>query len=235
MAEPLTVRVLSYNVRSLRDDSRAVARVIRSCDPDVVCVQEAPRFLRWRSKCARLARESGLLFVTGGRPAGAMVLLASVRTRVVHHEDVLLPKTRRLHQRGLAIAVFDVAGARFGVASMHLGLDPTERVRHAREITARLAALPAPYAIVAGDLNETAGGAAWKEFTARFQDGYAVAPYGGAATMSARDPRRRIDAVFVDREVEVVRCGVPPATEGADLRRASDHLPVLAELRVPVA
>ena len=65
-----TLRVLSYNVRSLRDDADAVASVIRSCEPDVVCIQEAPRFLRWRSKCAALARTSGMFVVTGGRPAG---------------------------------------------------------------------------------------------------------------------------------------------------------------------
>jgi endonuclease/exonuclease/phosphatase family metal-dependent hydrolase len=35
------VRVLSYNVRSMRDDRAALARVIRACAPDIVCVQEA--------------------------------------------------------------------------------------------------------------------------------------------------------------------------------------------------
>ncbi len=65
-----TLRLLTYNVRSMRDDRAAVARVIRSAEPDVVCVQEAPRFLRWRSTCAALARTSGLVVVGGGRPAG---------------------------------------------------------------------------------------------------------------------------------------------------------------------
>ena len=49
-----TVRIMSYNIRSLRDDRAAVVRVIRDVDPDVVCIQEAPRFFRWRAKCARL-------------------------------------------------------------------------------------------------------------------------------------------------------------------------------------
>ncbi|MCZ9345533.1 endonuclease, partial [Streptomyces sp. TRM76130] len=30
------IRVLSYNVRSLRDDSAALARVITACAPDLV-------------------------------------------------------------------------------------------------------------------------------------------------------------------------------------------------------
>ncbi|HEY2985649.1 MAG TPA: hypothetical protein VGJ38_15950, partial [Jatrophihabitantaceae bacterium] len=62
-----TLRLLCYNVRSLRDDEDAVARVIRGCEAHVVCVQEAPRFARWRSKNAALARRSGLVVVGGGR------------------------------------------------------------------------------------------------------------------------------------------------------------------------
>src|ERR1700722_15875969 len=105
---PTELRVLSYNVRSLRDDAQAVSTVIRSCNPDVVCVQEAPRFLRWRSKCAALARESGLVVVTGGRPAGAMLLLAALQVRVLEVADVLLSRKRGLHQRGVALATLEL-------------------------------------------------------------------------------------------------------------------------------
>jgi hypothetical protein len=34
--------VVTYNVRSLRDDSRAVTRVLRNIDPDLVSIQQAP-------------------------------------------------------------------------------------------------------------------------------------------------------------------------------------------------
>ena len=71
-----TLRLLSYNVRSLRDDPAAVARVMRAAEPDVAIVQEAPRFLRWRSSCAALARRAGLLWVSGGRAAGANLVLS---------------------------------------------------------------------------------------------------------------------------------------------------------------
>ena len=39
------LRVATYNIRALRDDRRAVVRVITALDADLVCVQEAPRFL----------------------------------------------------------------------------------------------------------------------------------------------------------------------------------------------
>ncbi|MDQ1664772.1 MAG: hypothetical protein QOH75_803, partial [Actinomycetota bacterium] len=73
------LRVLSYNVRGLRDDRAALADVVRSVDPDVVCVQEAPKYLRWRSKCASLAREWGLLYVAGGGSTGGTALFAHLR------------------------------------------------------------------------------------------------------------------------------------------------------------
>lgn len=225
------IRLLSYNVRSLRDDAQAVATVIRSCSPDVVCIQEAPRFLRWRSKCAALARESGLVVVTGGRTAGAMLLLASLRVRVVKAQDVLLSKKRGLHQRGIALATLEVGGAQFTVGSIHLDLEPGERRRHVDEILLHLEAFRRP-SIVAGDVNEVPEAPAWRALAAAFQDAYAVAPAGGEFTYGSTNPVRRIDGVFVDKQITVVECGVPDVP---GVERASDHLPLLAVVRIPTS
>ena len=91
---PAQFRVLTYNVRSLRDDAAAVAAVVRACDPDVVFLQEAPRFCRWRSKLAKLARECGLLYVTGGRTTGGVALLANLRVDVTTCARACSPSTR---------------------------------------------------------------------------------------------------------------------------------------------
>lgn len=223
------IRLLSYNVRSLRDDRGAVATVIRSCRPDVVCIQEAPRFLRWRSKCAALARESGLVVVTGGRPAGAMLVLSSLRARPISTHDVKLSKKRGLHQRGVALATFEIGGSPVTVGSIHLDLDAAERRRHVEEIFQYTAASEVPV-VLAGDVNEEPDGAAWTALAARYPDAYAVAPSGGGDTYSARQPVKRIDGVFVESSVEVVGCGVPDVP---GIERASDHRPVLAVLRLP--
>jgi endonuclease/exonuclease/phosphatase family metal-dependent hydrolase len=223
------VRVLSYNVRSLRDDKHAVATVVQACAPDVVCVQEAPRFFRWRTKCAELASESGLFVVTGGRDAAAMLLLASLRVRVLSTRDVLLSKKRGLHQRGIALAGLQVGDARFVVGSVHLDLDAGERRRHVDEILSRVKEFGGP-AVIAGDINEPPTGSAWQALAAAHRDAYAVSPTGGEHTYSATHPVRRIDGVFVDQRIEVVECGVPDAP---GIERASDHRPVLAVLRVP--
>ncbi|GAC1324987.1 MAG: endonuclease/exonuclease/phosphatase family protein [Mycobacteriales bacterium] len=221
------IRVLSYNVRSLRDDKQAVAAVIRACRPDVVCVQEAPRFLRWRSRCAWLARASGLVVVTGGRSAGAMLVLSRTGVRVLSARDVLLSKRARLHQRGLATAVLEVGGVQVAVASMHLDLDAGERRRHVAEVLDQVASLGAPV-VLAGDVNEEPGAPTWAALAGALQDAYAVAPVGAGATYSAIDPRKRIDGIFVDPRLEVVSC---EAIRVDGVAAASDHLPVLAVLR----
>ncbi|HVF05059.1 MAG TPA: endonuclease/exonuclease/phosphatase family protein [Frankiaceae bacterium] len=231
------LRVLSYNVLSLRLGTDRVAAVIRACDPDVVCVQEAPRFFGWRRKCRALADAAGLRLVTGGRPAGAVLLLARPSLRVVTTRDVKLPWHPPLHRRGLAIAVLDAGGREVVFASMHLSLDDAER-RAQVDLTLRdLAALAEPAApaaldrpvVLAGDVNETPDDESWQVLAEALQDAYAVAPRGDGLTMSAATPRRRIDAVFVDRRLRVVSCGVPDV---AGLAEASDHRPVLATLEI---
>jgi endonuclease/exonuclease/phosphatase family metal-dependent hydrolase len=237
---PAEVRLLTYNVRSLRDDRHALARVIRACAPDLVCVQEAPRFLRWRSKCAALARTSGLFVVTGGRTAGAMLLLSSLRVRVLATRQVLLARTPGLHQRGLALASVEVGGARFGVASMHLSLDAAERLRQVDEVLSHLGGLGESHVVLAGDVNERPGEPGWRRLAAELQDGWAVAPAGGEFTSPASGPVQRIDGVFASAGVRVVGCGVPDLDSGVtatagDVVAASDHCPVLAVLQVPGA
>ena len=219
-----TLRVLSYNVLSLRRGTDRVAAVIRACAPDVVCVQEAPRFLFWRRKARALAKAAGLRVVTGGRPAAAVMVLARPGLEVVATRDVKLPWRLPRHRRGLAVAVLRVGGEDVAVASTHLSLDAAERRAQAGLVLRHLGSLPAP-AVLGGDVNETPEHQAWRALAEALPDAYAVAPDGDGATMSAARPTRRIDGIFVDRRLRVVSCGVPDVRGLAD---ASDHRPVLA-------
>ncbi|MFH8726083.1 endonuclease/exonuclease/phosphatase family protein [Streptomyces termitum] len=227
------VRVLSYNIRSMRDDEDALARVISACAPDVVLVQEAPRFFRWRKHAARLAAKSGLVVLSGGATAAGPLLLCSLRATVERTEDVLLPLTPGLHRRGLATAVVRFGAARLGLVSCHLSLRADERYAQAGLVLDRVAALGTPYAIVAGDLNEKPGGRAYTRLTGTLRDGWEAAPRGGEHTWTPADPHQRIDAVLATPGVEFLGCGVPPDLDPADLTAATDHLPVLAAVRLP--
>ncbi|MDX2875408.1 endonuclease/exonuclease/phosphatase family protein, partial [Streptomyces ipomoeae] len=177
-----TIRVLSYNIRSMRDDTTALARVISACTPDLVLVQEAPRFFRWRKKLARLAAASGLVTLSGGATASGPALLCSLRATVEHTEDVLLPLTPGLHRRGFATAVVRFGGARVGVLSCHLSLQKDERYEQGGMLLDRLAALGVEHAIAGGDLNERPDGRTFERLAAELQDCWATAPWGSEYT-----------------------------------------------------
>jgi endonuclease/exonuclease/phosphatase family metal-dependent hydrolase len=231
------VRVLSYNIRSMRDDTAALARVIRACAPDLLLVQEAPRFFRWRKAAARLAGATGLVYATGGAPATGPMILCSLRAHVERTEDILLPHTPGLHRRGLATAVLRIGGTRLAAVSTHLSLSPAERYDQAGLVLDRVAALGEPHVVLGGDINEPPDRPGFSRIAERLQDGWAAKPWGGEIT-NMREPFQRIDAVFAGAQVEVLGCGVPrglPGVTDTDLRAATDHLPVLAALRVPVA
>ncbi|MFB7500629.1 endonuclease/exonuclease/phosphatase family protein [Streptomyces sp. NPDC056161] len=232
------VRVLSYNIRSMRDDTAALARVISACAPDLVLLQEAPRFFRWRKKLARLAAASGQVILSGGGTAAGPAILCTLRATVERTEDVLLPLTPGLHRRGFATAVVRFGGARLGVLSCHLSLQGDERYEQGGMLLDRLAGMGVEHAVVGGDLNERPDGRTFRRLAEGLRDGRTAAPWGGEHTSTPGDPRQRIDAIFVTKGVEVLGCGVPhglPGVTERDLRAATDHLPVLASVRIPAA
>lgn len=208
------MRIVTWNVRSLRDDAAGVARVLRELDPDVVLVQEAPRLWRWRAACARLARESGLVVVTGGRPAAGNLILCSMRVRVVSSRDVLLPKRPRLHRRGAATAVLELDGRQLSVLGTHLDLDAQARLDSARRLAA------SAYDVVGADVNEEPGGPAWLALS----EGKVDAAAGLGPTFSVASPRRRIDGLFVGPRFRVAACEV------IECGPVSDHKPILVSL-----
>ncbi|MDT4982019.1 MAG: hypothetical protein QOG07_3898 [Pseudonocardiales bacterium] len=226
------LRVLSYNVRSMRDDRAALARVIRSAEPDVVCVQEAPRFLRWRSTCAALARGSGLVVVGGGRPAGANLIMSSLAVDVLKTVDVLFSKDPGLHQRGAALGVLRFRGSKFSVVATHLDVRVEARLRHIVEVKSAISRYlpPDKPVVVAGDMNDHPDSPTWCALTEQWVDAFAAAGVGSAFTSTTADPHQTIDGIFVDPRITVVSARV---LDGPDVRAASDHRPVLAELELP--
>ncbi|SDL68802.1 Metal-dependent hydrolase, endonuclease/exonuclease/phosphatase family [Nonomuraea maritima] len=229
----MSVRVATYNLHGMRDSVPALARVITAMDADVLCVQEAPRFGPWRARRRALAEAAGLTLVTPGRIGGVAVLCGR-RVRVVHAAAHRLRGFAGLEQRGLAVAVVQAGAARLAVGSLHLDLSGPARMHHVAEAMTVMEGVAARFSatvVLAGDVNEQPHQPAWRYLAARLADCHAVAPKGDGLTFASRRPSVRIDGVFAGRTAQVVSCGGVDAELG-DLVTASDHLPVVAELRL---
>jgi len=229
------LRVLSYNIKELKVDEDAVVDVLRASGADVVAVQEATRHPTGRRRMRRLAARAGMrCLVPGGGPCGsfttAILVSAETEARVVRAVGRPLPwrwwyRRARLvwpTRRGYALVdLGDVA-----VLSVHLGLDARERADHCARLLDVVDGLGADRCVVAGDLNETPDGPSWQTLGTRLHDAGAATD---EVTFSVASPRRRIDAVLVGAAVaaDAVRVVTSDAA-----RRGSDHLPLLAHLRV---
>jgi endonuclease/exonuclease/phosphatase family metal-dependent hydrolase len=231
MSSAAELRVMTYNVRSLRDDVDAIAAVVSAHDPDVLLVQEAPRFLRWRSKRAALARRCGLVVATTDRPGGLCVM-THLRAELRATSFALLPKTPKRHQRAVVTATVAVRGAVWRVATLHLSTDAAERSAHLPALLTVLehpaSASSAAPLVVGGDVNEGPDGMVFGDLAGRWQDAFAVAGVGDGLTSPAAAPQRRLDAIFAEPGVTVVSC---EALRTPGVTVASDHRPVLAVLR----
>ncbi|HEX5541487.1 MAG TPA: endonuclease/exonuclease/phosphatase family protein [Micromonospora sp.] len=224
------LRVLSYNVHSQRDDRAALAAVVRSVEPDVAIVQEGPRRLRWRPKCAALAHAFGLVVAAGGLPGLGNLLLTSLRVRVHQTWCQRFPLTPGRHLRGVAFAECGVGAARFVVAGSHLSTDAAERPGQATLLKAAMAQIHLPV-ILGVDVNETPGGTAWRTVADGLTDAAVATGRADRLTFPCANPRRRIDAIFVDSRIRVLDFDVIDTPQA---RRASDHFPLLVDLRLPV-
>lgn len=218
------LRVLSYNVHGLRDDRSALTGLVRDLAPDVVVVQEAPRRFRWRTRCASLADDFGMVVAAGGLPSLGNLLLVSLRVAVRRSWCLRYPLTPGRHLRGAVFAEGAVRGATFTVSGSHLATDPAERPSQAAHWKAELEQVGGPL-IVAADLNEGPGGGAWRTV----EDGM-LGSAEDVPTFPASVPSRRIDGLFVSPGVTIERYEI---VETDQARVASDHLPVVADLLLP--
>lgn len=221
----IPVRVLSYNVHGFDDDRDALDSIVRTLAPDVMVAQEAPRRFRWRARCAQAAQAWGMLYAAGGLPSLGNLILTSQRVRVREAWCTRFPLTPGRHMRGAAFARCAIAGVEFTVAASHLSIDDSERIGQAQLLNHSLAEVSGPL-VFGCDINETSTGPAWRTLASGLLDAGAASDQ---PTFTAKDPRRRIDAIFVSPDVEVERFLV---VRGAQTKAASDHLPLVADLRL---
>lgn len=214
------LRVMTYNVRQLKDDRAAVVRVLRAAAPDVVALQEPPRGPLGRQRLRRVAEAAGLEPVVSGGGARTTALLARPGLTVTGAWARPLPWRPVRTPRGLAIA--DIAGVR--VICVHLGLSAPERADQVTRILPIVRAAQGAGCVVAGDLNELPTGAAWRRLNHVLRDLTSAA----GPTYPAPAAVKRIDAVLATGGL--VGTGAHVIADD-DARRASDHLPVVVDVQ----
>lgn len=241
------VTLATYNVRRcLGTDRRLsperIAEVIAGCDADIVALQEIDvgRLRSGGVDQARLIAEK-LGFASHFHPALRIeqeqygdAVLTRCRSRLVKVGFLPSPRAAWLAEPRGAIRVEAVVnGARLQVINTHFGLGRRERRAQAQALLGAdwLGECPAPV-VVAGDLNSLPGGQVYRSFAARMGDAHlAGSPGKPAPTFPSRRPLLRIDHVFVSADIGVASAAVM-RTPLASV--ASDHLPLVVRLRVPV-
>lgn len=244
--EPL--RVLTYNVHACKGRDRVrsplrIAEVIASAAPDIVALQELD-VRRLRSdrldQAELIARELGMDFHFS--PAMRVMeeefgdaILTALPMRLV--KAAALPGIRfpvRLESRGALWVEIQVGRALVQMMTTHLGLVRRERRNQVGALTGS-DWMKHPHCagptILAGDFNFLSRSQTYARITSQLQDVQRlVQSRRSSATFPARYPRFRIDYIFVSPSIEVERA---EAVRTTATRVASDHLPVVADLRIP--
>src|SRR5436309_12412838 len=222
----MQIRVLVYNLRGFRAGPKVVAEAVAEHRPDIALVQECAsrRRLRRFARGLEMQAVSTRLFPLVRQVRNA--ILVRPPWRVVSFRLHRFERSQRFHPRGALIAVVGRAGYRVAAPSIHLGLAPAERIRHAH-VLAHLALGMAEPVLIGGDVNEGPDGKAASWLAARFWDAWATAGEGRGETFPSGDPTARIDYLFTSAQFRIERATV---VDTPQTRAASDHLPLLADL-----
>lgn len=233
--DPWELRILSWNLWELRGDLAALIDAVDDLQPDVLLVQEAPRFVLPTARLQWLARRIGRRVLLGGAGGRGLAVLATeevaaqVIRRGAHPVDQTFSDLDSTYPRGVAAVRLSIpGGGGVVVASTHLALQEDNRLRHAEHLAALVRGAGAPV-VVGGDLNETAEGEARRVLDPLLRDPATASEQ----TFPATSPRRRIDAVLVTDEIEVKNAHAVRSTRTVDevrLAGASDHLPTLLDI-----
>lgn len=228
------IKVASYNIRKAvgldrrRDPARIMA-VLGEIDADVVALQEAD--LRFGTKASAIPphmfgdHSDYIPVEIDDRPhsIGWHGNALLVRRGIVAEECHALHLPTLEPRGAVAATLVLTGGARVRVVGMHLDLSGIRRRHQARAILHHVSMGEPLPTILMGDCNEwRPRGGCLHDFAERH-----VALDTGNSFHSRR-PIARLDRIFASPELSALRAGTHRSALAA---RASDHLPVWAELK----
>lgn len=238
-AEPLRLRILSYNIHHAEGvdrklDVERIARVILSVDPDLVALQEVDQKVQ-RTKIvdqpSELARLTKMHIVFGGNielQGGQYGNAVLSKFPVARHQNHLLPNIGGSEQRGVIEAEISLPASKHTLLLLATHLDyrddDQERLASVKSINDLVAKHPQQPALLAGDLNDTPE----SKTLERLAEMWTTANEKPLATVPVAEPKSQIDFILYrprDRwkvvEVQVL-----------EEAQASDHRAILAVLEL---
>lgn len=236
------LRIITYNVHGCfgtdrKLDPARIAAVIAECEADIVALQEVD-VARARSGGIDQAEAIAghLRMASHFHPALHLeeerygdALLTALPTRLVKAQA--LPS--RGEPRGALWVEVPVDDVKLQVFVTHLGLLGAERVRQTEALIGPGwlgAPMPDDARIVlAGDLNAVSRSPSYRLLIRRLKDAQVAAGGRLAATFPSRLPLLRIDHIFIGEGISARRTF---AHDTPLARRASDHLPLCADLEI---
>jgi endonuclease/exonuclease/phosphatase family metal-dependent hydrolase len=241
---------MTYNVHSCvgideKLDVGRIAAVIAQSKPDIVALQELD-VGRMRTggvdQAHAIAERLGMSFhfncalMVEEEQYGDAILTALPMRKVRIGGLPTLPRVRGLEPRGALWVAIEIDGVEVQVLNTHLGLIPLEQ---RLQVNALLGPDWLGHAgcqdptILIGDFNATSRYQAYQSLAARLRDAQYDRPKSGlrqtTPTFPSRFPVLRIDHMFVSPSVVVESVHAP---NGPLTRQASDHLPLVFDIRL---
>ncbi|CAA9892130.1 Oxidoreductase [Candidatus Methylobacter favarea] len=242
------LRIMTYNVHSCigmdgQPSPERIARVIACHRPDVVALQELDVGRARTGGIDQVRRIAASLemnfhfhparYIGEGRYGNAV--LSRLPMRLIKAAALpRLSKRPELESRGALWVEIEFNGMEIQVINTHLGLSPRERQMQVQALLGA-AWLQHPScrspAVLCGDFNARPSSAICRQLRQRLQDAQLeLSRYRPRSTFFGRFPTARLDYIFIDSGIEVLNVEVPRAELS---RLASDHLPLIVEMRIP--
>ncbi|SDE18422.1 Metal-dependent hydrolase, endonuclease/exonuclease/phosphatase family [Blastococcus fimeti] len=256
---PIPVRLVTFNTHhGVGEDSRhdlpRLAKVLASADADVICLQEVDRWFGDRSEdvdqALLLSRALDMQLAWGpaiDEPRVGGDAMARPRRQygnaLLSRLPILISDVHRLpgtgEPRSALRTMLELDGGTLWVTATHL------TTRSAQERAEQVGALAGLHTeamasgVLVGDFNTRPDAPELHPLRERFTDAWELAEDRGdqagwrfwqrdeGHTHPARSPHRRIDQAWVSSGVTVASARV------LDAEGASDHLPLVVDLRIP--
>jgi len=233
-----TFRVMTYNIHhgeglDGKVDLLRIAELIKREGADIVALQEVDKGVERtarRDLPEELAALTGMTCVfsnnynfQGGEYGNAVLTRYQVKGWTNTHYKMLRPG----EQRGILQLKLDVRGREVVIMNTHIDFRPddSERLLNTETISQLVSNNSGTPIILCGDFNDVPESRTYERLAALFVDSWKVAGTGPGFTIPAEGPKKRIDYIWISRGSRII-----PLKMWVPETRASDHLPIVAEL-----